>query len=243
MNKFAAVITMDTDCNRFQAFAENNKHLEFEIFKGISGATMPRDRRIAAGFVTEEIADIPDLTDARLGIALSHWSLWQAAIKRDSAVLIMEDDVMTHPQIWSQIDSIPNLDEVDMVFFSANTDTTMVMTSPEGLTQAMVFNPKNPHPDWIRTTLARTNASDVRYWRLSRAFGLCCYLVTPRGAQALSKQMFPLRGDGVFVPFINHLVMQCAVDHRLNALYDELKVFIAMPFLAFTPHHNEFAPA
>ena len=150
---------------------------------------------------------------------------------------------MTHPQIWPQIEAIPNLDEVDMVFFSANTDTTMVMTSPEGLTQAIVFNPKNPHPDWIRTTLARTNTSDVRYWRLSRAFGLCCYLVTPRGAQALSKQMFPLRGDGVFVPFINHLVMQCAVDHRLNALYDELKVFIAMPFLAFTPHHNEFAPA
>lgn len=243
MNKFAAVITMNTDSNRFKAFAANNKHLDFEIYKGISGATVPRDRRIAAGLATEELVDKPDLTDARLGIALSHWRLWQEAIKRDSAILIMEDDVMTHPQIWDQINSISNLDQMDMVFFSANTDTTMVMTSPEGLMQVMLFNPRNPHPDWIRTTLGRTKVEDVRYWRLSRAFGLCCYLVTPRGAQALSKQVFPLRCDGVFVPLINNLVMQCAVDHRMNALYDDLNVFIAMPFLAYTPHHNEFAPA
>ena len=61
MNKFAAVITMNTDSNRFKAFAANNKHLDFEIYKGISGATVPRDRRIAAGLATEELVDKPDL--------------------------------------------------------------------------------------------------------------------------------------------------------------------------------------
>jgi hypothetical protein len=67
--------------------------------------------------------------------------------------------------------------------------------------------------------------------------------VTPKGAKALSKLMFPLRRDGVFIPFISGDVMQCTVDHRMNALYDELQAFISVPFLAFTPHHNEFAPA
>jgi len=243
MNKFAAVITMDTASNRFHAFSSNNQHLRFDVFKGISGASIPRDHRVAAGFVTPEMADAVEISDARLGTALSHWSLWQEALRRDSAVLIMEDDVMTHPQIWPKIEAIPNLDQVDLVFFSANTDSTVVMTSPEGMMQACVFNPKNPHPDWIRTILSRTDVDDVRFWRLSRAFGLCCYLVTPKGAKALSKLMFPLRRDGVFIPFISGDVMQCTVDHRMNALYDELQAFISVPFLAFTPHHNEFAPA
>ena len=232
---------MDTNSNRFKSFASNNSHLQFATFTGISGADISKADRISAGLVTADIADTADITDTRIGTAVSHWCLWQEAIKRNSGILIMEDDVMTHPQIWSQVESLPDLDETDLVFFSANTDAPMAMRSPEGLTQASRFDPRNPHPDWIRSTLARTSVEHVRYWRLSRAFGLCCYFVTPHGAQALTNMMFPLRTDGVFVPLISDPVMQCAIDHRMNALYDQLNVFISMPFLAYTPHHNEFA--
>jgi GR25 family glycosyltransferase involved in LPS biosynthesis len=242
MNTFAAVITMNTGTNRFKAFSRNNKHLEFQVFQGISGAHISKEARVASGLVTAELAATVEDTDFRLGCAVSHWSLWQEAVRTNSGALIMEDDAMTHPDIWSQAELLAQRDEVDIALFGCNMNTTLSMQAPEGFKFAGIFDPMSPSPDWITKTLARTHLKDVRYWKLSRAFGTCCYFVTPRGAKLLSDRLFPLRMDGTYVPFLENLVMGCTIDNRLNALYDDLNAVISMPFLAYTPHHNEFAP-
>lgn len=242
MNKFAAVITMDTNTNRFRAFARNNSHLDYQVFQGISGKHISREDRIAGGLVTAELAETGEDTDFRVGCAISHWSLWQEAIRTDSGVLIMEDDAMTHPQIWPQVEALADLDQTDIVLFSCNMNSTLSICSPEGFRLACICEPKSPPPDWIADTLARTQVEDVRYWKLSRAFGTCCYFVTPKGAKKLTKMMFPLRTEGIYVPLLADLLMGCTLDFRMNAIYDDLNAFISMPFLAYTPHHNELAP-
>lgn len=241
MNKFAAVITMDKNSNRFRAFSENNKHLQFKIFQGISGEYISKEDRLAGGFVTPELESTGLVSNVRLGTAMSHWSIWQEAKEKSSGVLIMEDDVMTHPQIWSKVEKFQNQDSFDIIFFSCNTDSSITMISPEGLAFSTVCEPKNPDPDWISAALARTNVDDSRYWKLVRAFGLCCYFVTPNGARKLIDSLFPLTSEATYVPHVGE-VAGCAVDHRMNALYDNMNVFISMPFLAYTPHHNERAP-
>ena len=238
----AKVITMNTQSARFKAFEFNNQHLQYDIFMGLSGKSLSSDDRIAAGFVTPELAAINEPTDSRLGVALSHFSLWVEILKTGSGMLIMEDDVMTHPAIWSQVERIPDLDQKDMILFSCNMDSTMAVISPEGVGSICTFEPQNPHPDWIQSALAKTDIQKIRYNKIRRAFGLCCYYVTPKGAKKLVENLFPLRTDSIFVPHLPHLVMQAGLDRRLNALYDELDAFITTPFLAYTPHENEFAP-
>ena len=241
MDKFAAVITMDQESPRFKAFTENNSHLDFAIFNAVAGEDIGVTDRVSAGVVTPELAATADMTDVGVGCAVSHWSLWQEAISRESGILILEDDVVTHPQIWAQVESLPDLDHTDIVFFAANLNAPMAMFSPEGYKQSSLFDPRNPHPDWIKKALAATDVETVRYWKLSRASGTCCYFVTPEGARKLVKNVLPLRTDGVIVPFISHLVMQSTIDQRMNALYDDITAFISIPFLAYTPHENEFA--
>ena len=242
MKMCAKVITMDTLSARFKAFKINNQHLKYDIFFGLSGKDFTKEYRITAGLVTPDLGETDEVSDARMGVALSHFSLWLETLKTDSGMLIMEDDVMTHPEIWAQLASVPDLDQKDIVLFTCNMNAPMTMVSPEGVRIASLFDPKNPHPDWIKSVMAKTDLQKIRYCKLERAFGLCCYLVTPKGAKKLVESLFPLRTDGVFVPLISHLVMQCGLDRRLNALYDDLEAFIVSPFLAYTPHENEFAP-
>jgi GR25 family glycosyltransferase involved in LPS biosynthesis len=242
MEMSAKVITMNPQSARFEAFKINNQHLKYDIFMGVSGKNMSRQESVDAGFVTPELAATDEVSEARLGTALSHFSLWLEILKTGSSMLIMEDDVMTHPDLWAKATSIPDIEHKDIVLFTCNMNATLVKTSPEGVSTGSIFDPKNPHPDWIRSTLAKTDLQNLHYSRLRKAFGLCCYLVTPRGAKKLVEQLFPLRTDGVFVPFVPHPVMQAGLDRRLNALYEELDAFIATPFLAYTPHDNEFAP-
>jgi len=241
MDKSASVITMNTDSHRLRAFAANNRYLDYIIFQGISGKHIAKEDRIAGGLVTPQMAETDMITDVRLGTAISHWSLWREAIKTNSGELIMEDDVMTHPLIWSTIENSEHLEALDALFFSCNTNTSITMRSPEGVLLSCICDPANPHPDWINATLARTSVEDVRYWRLHRAFELCCYFVTPVGGRKLANSMFPLTLEESFVPLVGP-VAGSTINHRMNALYDDMNVFISMPFLADTPHHNEFAP-
>ena len=242
MNKFAAVISMDTNTNRFRAFASNNKHLEYQVFQAISGKHISKEDRVAGGLVTAKLVELGEDTDFRVGCAVSHWSLWQEAIRTNSGILIMEDDAMTHPQIWSQVEALPDLEQTDIVLFACNMNSILSVTSPEGFRMASICDPKSPHPDWIADTLARTDVEDVRYWKLSRGFGTCCYFVTPKGARQLTEMMFPLTTENVFVPLLPDPLMGCTLDFRMNALYDDMNAYISMPFLAYTPHDNEFAP-
>ena len=229
------VITLDPDSARFAAFRSANSRLRFHALKGIRGADLSRDMRIANGLVTQQALDAGAVSDGEVGCAASHLVLWRECVRRDCPFLILEDDVFTHPALG---DVIARIDfDFDIIFFGLNTDTLVATLSPEGVREFSNFEDRYPEPERIRAILAQTDPSRIAYRRMLNGFGMCCYLVSPQGAAKIAAQIFPLRLDQVPIVGVSGAsVRGTSIDRRLNALFSGLRCYLARPFLAWTPN-------
>ena len=229
------VITLDEQGPRFSAFRSANRHLSCHVARGIRGRDVSRDVRLSRGLITREALDAGAVTDGEIGCAASHLALWREAVRIGRPVLILEDDVITHPQIEAHIARIDF--PFDVIFFGVNTDTILATLLPEGVREFSSFVDRYPPPERIAEILQQTDLSHVSFRRLLNAFGLCCYLVSPQGAAKLVQRVLPLRLDGVPIPGMpNAKVLGTSIDRRMNALYPEMRVFVMRPFLAWTPN-------
>jgi GR25 family glycosyltransferase involved in LPS biosynthesis len=178
------------------------------------------------------------VSPGQLGCAISHWTLWWKAVYEEKSLLILEDDAATHPGLQDWIERSDICRQADMVLFGINTDSVLEAISPEAVRQIAIFGEQYPSYGVIAETLAQTRTADVRPWRLVKGLGLCCYLVTPRGAAKLVEQLLPLRLDGVPLPLVVDHMPGIGVDRRLNALFDVLEAFVTIPFLAWSPNRD-----
>jgi GR25 family glycosyltransferase involved in LPS biosynthesis len=231
------VITLDPQSNRFKSFTEVNKHLRYNVFVGVRGTSVSPQDRVMRGLLTADCASSGRVTDGMLGCALSHWSLWQEAIKSNSGLLILEDDVIVHPGLSEHVATLASrLPDADIVLFGLNTNSVMDAQSPQGLRQVSTFYELYPSHEWIQSALARTTVEGVVHWRLFRGFGTSCYFITGAGARRLSSSLFPLRLDGPSVPLLTNRISGIELDRRMNAMYDVINAYISVPFLAYTPN-------
>jgi hypothetical protein len=231
------VMTIDTQCDRFRRFTALNAHLKFEIFEGVPGAEFDIADCVKQGYITADCAASGLVSPGALGASISHWTLWWKAVYEQKSLLILEDDVATHPDLERWIDGSDICRDADLVLFGINTDSVLEAISPEGVRQVTFFGETNPDYDSISRTLALTKISDVRPWKLLKAFGLCCYLVTPRGAAKLADRILPLRLEGTSMPLIGD-VAGIGVDWRLNAVLEDMDAYVCRPFLAWTPNDD-----
>ena len=232
----AYVITLAPESERFKRFSQLNKHLDWTIFNAIRGENISINDRLNKGYVTEEAALSGLVTDGSLGCALSHYTLWQEVAASGAGALIMEDDVVTHRKISKYIIRSSDLESKDILFFGCNTDSIMGVISPQGVRHVTAFKEKNPSYDEIISILSKTKISRVTCWRYLKGFGLCCYFITPNGANKLIQMLFPLRLEGVLIPYVSSNVPGISPDRRLNALYENIWSYITIPFLALTPN-------
>jgi glycosyl transferase family 25 len=230
------VMTIDTKSDRFRRFTELNDHLKFEIFEGIHGSKLSFPDSVKQGFLTPDCAASGLVSPGHLGAAISHWTLWWKAVYEQKSLLILEDDVATHRELHSWIDGSDICRDADLVLFGINTDSVLEAISPEGVHQITIFGERHPDYASIGEKLSLTRTSDVRAWKLLKAFGLCCYLVTPKGASKLVEQILPLRLEGVPVPLVDDNVAGIGVDRRLNAVLQNMDAYVSIPFLAWTPN-------
>jgi hypothetical protein len=56
-------------------------------------------------------------------------------------------------------------------------------------------------------------------FRLLRAFGTCCYSISPAGAHALKELCLPLRNVSVTLPGSNRSLQSKGIDRAMNAAY------------------------
>lgn len=229
------VITIDRTSARFETFQRLNGHLPFKVFDGIRGSSVSIADRLNKNYVTMDALASGGVTDGRLGCALSHHSIWEYSLKNDRPVLILEDDVVTHRGLPDFIGKL-NLDDLDILSLGINTNSILHTVSPEGLDQVSVFGNEHPSHDDIQALLGKTSISDVRLHRCLRRFGNCCYLVTPSGAARIVERFFPLTMEGVPIPMVSKKMPGIGADRRLNALFDELRSFVTLPFLAYVPN-------
>lgn len=231
------VITLDPTNARFAAFQAANAHLSYQVLQGIRGSGLPRSERLSQNLVTAECLDQGLVTDGEVGVAASHLLLWREAIYRKTPLLILEDDVITHPQLAHVVSHL-DMPQADMVFFAVNTDTYLGSCSPEGLCEISSFDVRYPTPAQIQTFLQQTDLRRLSLRRMVLGFGMCCYLVTPEGAAKLVQHILPLRGDIMRLPVLpGATVRGTSIDRRLNILLgSEIRAFIMRPFLAWTPN-------
>lgn len=137
-----------------------------------------------------------------LGAALSHRRVWRRAVAVDAPVLVVEDDVITHPGILQYAaDHDAALRAADITLCSLNQDAFFVSTDTKNITAGGMAEPAYPSAAWIRAALAATDPEkDVQAHRLSLAFGLGCYWVSPQGAARLLEEAFPLPDAPIFQP-------------------------------------------
>ena len=229
------VITLDEQGPRFAAFRAANRHLSFHVARGIRGRDLSREMLVSQGLITRDALDAGAVTAGEAGCAASHLALWREAVRLGRPVLILEDDVITHPQIEAQIARIDF--PFDVIFLGVNTDTLLATLSPEGVQEFSSFVDRYPPPIRIAQIFEQTDLSRISFRPLLNGFGLCCYLVSPQGAAKLAQRVFPLRLDGVQIPGIKSAIIRgTSIDRRMNALYPDLRVFVMRPFLAWTPN-------
>ena len=235
MRKENFVITLDEQGPRFAAFRSSNRHLFFHVARAVRGRDLSREARLSQGLITREALDAGAVTDGEVGCADSHLALWRESMRTGRPFLILEDDVITHPQLESQIERIDF--PFDVIFFGVNTDAVLATLSPEGVREFSSFVDRYPPPERIAQILEQTDLSRISFRPLLNSFGLCCYLVSPQGAAKLAQRVLPLRLDSISIPGLTSAIVRgTSIDRRMNALYPDLRVFVIRPFLAWTPN-------
>lgn len=231
------VITLDADSQRFQSFRQRNSALRPEVFQGLKGDCVSPQERIERELITQPLAASGVLHEGTFGCAMSHRQLWMQALEADGGMLILEDDVITHPDLPLWIDANQHqLLRHDVTHFTVNTDSALTTISPQGLVQSTLFQPKHPDQSWIDHALCATKLSQVQVQRLLKAFGMCCYFLSPAGARKFLDSTFPLTLDTTPIPLISNAMPGFSIDRRLNAFYPGFQALITIPFLAYTPN-------
>ena len=231
-------ISLDPEGERFRRFKANNAHLtNVRVFRGIGGAAIARNERISSGLLTAELEAQGTVTDGTVGCAASHRAVWQMIASADHGAVIMEDDVMTHPEIGAYLAANGKLlANAEAIFLSVNTDSVLSTVSAQGLHVQEIMSPQYPDEAWIRNAFAKTAISDVRWYRMLKGLGLCCYWLSPAGAKKLLELCFPLTSEGTDLPFMKEPWPGSAIDGRMNAFFPSMRVFITRPFLAYSPN-------
>jgi GR25 family glycosyltransferase involved in LPS biosynthesis len=212
---------------------------EITIFRAIKGADISPEECVSQKLLTPELAAAGTVTKGTLGCAASHREVWRKIAASNEGAVIMEDDVITHPGLPAYIAANRAwLEASDIVLFSANTDSVLLTISPQGLRTQELMAPLKPDLAWIEKALNATAISDVRFFRLLKGFGLCCYWMSPRGAASLIESCYPMTQEGTDIPFMKNKWPGSAIDGRLNAFFPVVKAYITRPFLAYSPNSD-----
>jgi GR25 family glycosyltransferase involved in LPS biosynthesis len=235
----ARVITLNKDSERYARFAAHNSTIDFQPFLGIQGSEISNSERVRTNLATQELVDSGQLTDGGVGCGASHRALWREAAEKKIGMLILEDDVVAHPQLTTFIDK--NLDfllRTDITLFTVNTDSFLETISPEGVHSLQIFSHKHPSYEWIKATLKRTSLKSINAHRLLACFGRAAYFLSPSGARIMEENTFPLSLDRMKMSLKNFEISAKSVDRKGNFFYRKINAAITIPFLAYTPNDD-----
>jgi exopolysaccharide biosynthesis predicted pyruvyltransferase EpsI/GR25 family glycosyltransferase involved in LPS biosynthesis len=220
-----AVISLPSEQANLATFACRNEHLNFRVTRDAAGHGLRNESA-----VTGTSGRISDIASRAVQIAASHRALWMEAASSPSGLLILETDVITHPDLEDFVSNIIEITRFDLIAFSIDIGGVSETVSPQGLRIVSKFQPQNQSLEWIEEALSRTSVQNVELHRLLHGPGSSCYYVSPEGAKKLLDTLFPKGSAGD---------MTDSIDRRMNALYPQMKVFVTSPFLAWRTGHTD----
>jgi GR25 family glycosyltransferase involved in LPS biosynthesis len=225
------VISLRASTQRREAFARENAHLAYAFHDACDGAAL------AAAQLEDPrhfVQPLPFPSRGAYGCALSHLALWDAAIERQQALTVAEDDAVFRLDFAAASQALlarlPA--DWDLVLWGWNFDSVLAVRSLAGVTPvAMAFS-----QDLLRQNIEafRCLAAPADPLPLERAFGLPAYTISAAGARRFRQACFPLRDFSLFVPGLGRRVPNRGIDVAMARAYPETRSFAAFPPLVAT---------
>jgi glycosyl transferase family 25 len=224
------VISLERTPHRLKQFREWNEaaDIDIEVFKAIDGRQLDMTRIDASIVDPEVFADRP----GSIGSATSHHTLWSRCAAGQRPFLIFEDDTAVRADIRTKLPPlVDGLDkDWDLFCIGYNTDTLIEIDVGANIHLRYGFPQKNLSAETL--TDFTTTTGDVCARRLTNFFGLCAYMLSPRGAQRLLELVFPLHGRPIHIQSLGRRLRTRAVDVRTNAHLGQVKAYACIPPLA-----------
>jgi GR25 family glycosyltransferase involved in LPS biosynthesis len=220
------VINLDRSADRWRTFKTRNAHLRDVIrFSAFDGRGLDRQTLIDDGVILDDC----DYTPGALGCALSHITLWKAAVTQGVRLTVFEDDVVVAHRFEENAGKL----------------ATSIRDGWDFIQWGYVFDPLFAWADF-GTAKAKLQFYDFRFSgpqkllfqsanltpsavRLVHSFGTQGYSVSPRGAQILLKHCVPLRKRLIAFPNTSIVNTDTGIDVAMCAAYAEMRAFMCLP--------------
>jgi glycosyl transferase family 25 len=225
------VISLERTPQRLKQFLEWNEAagIDIKVFNAVDG------RKLDPATIDPTVVN-PALFADRLGSvgsAMSHRTLWQRCAEGNRPFLIFEDDTAIRNDIRTVLpDLVESLgNDWDLFCIGHNADTSIEVEISPGIRMRYGF----PHESLNTLQLINftSTRASVGIARLMNFFGLCAYLVSPRGAKTLLKLAFPLDGTPIAIRSLRGRVLKTmSLDIKLNVCLPSIKAYTCLPPLA-----------
>jgi GR25 family glycosyltransferase involved in LPS biosynthesis len=218
------VINLARTPQRLFTFKKNNPTFIFERFAAIDGTKINRQEIVDSGLFTEKTAN--RYTDGAIGVALSHRQLWQECVTAGENFTILEDDAVLIANFNEMVNRYTSgTKNWDFIFWGANLDQRIVAELSPGIAAAEIkFNQPGVIDNINRI---KTQNLYPSLFRVHWAVGLVCYTITPKTAQYLLDNIFPIRDYFDFRD--NH-----GVDNSIIEELSNMASYICFPPIALT---------
>jgi GR25 family glycosyltransferase involved in LPS biosynthesis len=223
------VINLARRADRRKWFRKQNLSagIRIEVFDAIDGAGVDMRTAVADGVIAPETKYTP----GAVGVGMSHRHLWRECLAQKKPALVFEDDAALRSDVGAVLPRLVSQlgENWDIILLGYNTDSVLDLNLWKGgIDLRAVFSVAVPTPAQLTAFSASREA--VALYRLNSAFGLCGYVISPRGAASLLPKCFPMDNRVIRIPALGRSIISTGLDCMLNAAYASVAAYAC-----FTP--------
>src|SRR5262249_45198704 len=216
--------------------------LQLDRFPAIDGHALDVRRLIEHGIIKPSI--LKYYSAGHLGTAFSHLELWRKAINTGEVITVCEDDAILSSNFAQNAQEILSRlkPDWDVILFGWNLDASIVIEVINGLPGVLMcsgFWQELANEDFAGQSYAGQPI------KLYQAFGIMCYSISLKGANALMEHALPLRDMEILIPRVGRdtgpprIIPNAGIDIVMSAAYPRLQAFVSVPPLAISKNIRE----
>lgn len=217
------LINLDRSVDRLRHFGDWNGHLaRVERVPAADGATLSRPELVRSGHVAADFDGGP----GSLGCAVSHFRLWELAVRENRALTVLEDDVLVSRHFAAAarhaMSGLPP--DWDLVKWGWTPNLGGCVDIGGGVLVRLQGDGEKQTQDAAVLRSFQDGAKATAPVRMLQSFGLFAYSISAKGARAALGACLPLRKG---------------FDETLAQAYPQMRAYVCMPSLVLHSYHDE----
>lgn len=236
-------INLDRSRDRLAEFKTVNSHLaEVTRIPAVEEHRIDLDALTRQGLVKGDILSMYPI--GSLCHVLSELALWNKAIETGSHVTIADDDAIFNLNFDSRaadvLKALPR--DWDLILWGWNFDLFMIFDMLPGVSPCVCQFDQDKMR--LNTRAFQEMSFAPRAHKLTWAFGMISYTVSPKGAQSLKTKCFPLQPmlipcpEGIRTPPHSPTYRNVGPDNTMNNLHRHLDSFVCFPPLVISKNDH-----